>query len=128
MTAATIASRGRGGAAALAPGLVTHRAASRVIEGMTARMQNPANLLPDSMKGIQSIIKATHGAGVPRSTMELAHLRASQINGCSPCVYSGSSAPRRRERATNGSLPWLPGVRRTFLPTRKERPWPWPSR
>src|ERR1700694_3162621 len=52
---------------------------------MTARIKNPANLLPDSMTGIQSIIKAAHSAGVPRSTRELAHLRASQINGCSPC-------------------------------------------
>src|ERR1700736_734480 len=57
---------------------------------MTARIKNPADLLPESMTGIQSIMKAAHGAGVPRSTMELAHLRASQINGCSPCVYSGA--------------------------------------
>ena len=62
---------------------------------MTARIDNPANLLPDSMKGIQSIIKAAHGAGVPRSTMELVHLRASQINGCSPCVYSGAISAKK---------------------------------
>src|ERR1700728_1661987 len=60
------------------------------MKGMTARMNNPAMVLPDSMKGIQSIIEAAHHAGVPRSTMELAHLRASQVNGCSPCVYSGA--------------------------------------
>ena len=47
------------------------------------------------MKGIQSIIKAAYSAGVPRSTMELAHLRASQINGCSPCVYSGSISAKK---------------------------------
>ncbi len=58
-------------------------------------MQNPANLLPDSMKGIQSIIKAAYDAGVPRSTMDLAHLRASQINGCSPCVYSGAVSAKK---------------------------------
>jgi AhpD family alkylhydroperoxidase len=58
-------------------------------------MQNPANLLPDSMKGIQSIIKAAYDAGVPRSTMDLAHLRASQINGCSPCVYSGAVGAKK---------------------------------
>lgn len=58
-------------------------------------MQNPANLLPDSMKGIQSIINATHGAGVPGPTLELVHLRASQINGCSPCVYSGSVSAKK---------------------------------
>lgn len=57
---------------------------------MTTRMDNPAKLLPDSAKGIQSIIKAAHTSGVPQSTLELAHLRASQINGCSACVYSGA--------------------------------------
>jgi AhpD family alkylhydroperoxidase len=63
--------------------------------GMTARMNNPATLLPDSMKGIQSVIKAAHSAGVPRATMELAHLRASQVNGCSPCVYSGAISAKK---------------------------------
>jgi AhpD family alkylhydroperoxidase len=62
---------------------------------MTARMQNPANLLPDSLKGIQSIIKAAHNAGVPGPTMELTHLRASQVNGCSPCVYSGAISAKK---------------------------------
>jgi AhpD family alkylhydroperoxidase len=60
------------------------------MKAMTARMKNPASILPDSVQGIQSIIKAAYDAGVPRPTMELAHLRASQINGCSPCVYSGA--------------------------------------
>jgi AhpD family alkylhydroperoxidase len=58
-------------------------------------MKNPATLLPDSMKGIQAIIQAAHAAGVPPSTMELAHLRASQINGCSPCVYSGAVGAKK---------------------------------
>jgi len=62
---------------------------------MTARMNNPASFLPDSMKGIQSLIKAAHSAGVPQATMELAHLRASQINGCSPCVYSGAISAKK---------------------------------
>ena len=62
---------------------------------MTARINNPASLLPDSMQGIQSLIKAAHSAGVPRPTMELAHLRASQINGCSPCVYSGALSAKK---------------------------------
>ena len=58
-------------------------------------MHNPASVLPESLKGIQSVIKAARGAGVPRSTMELVHLRASQINGCSACVYSGSISARK---------------------------------
>jgi AhpD family alkylhydroperoxidase len=47
------------------------------------------------MRGIQSVIEAAHRAGVPTSTMELAHLRASQINGCSPCVYSGAISAKK---------------------------------
>lgn len=62
---------------------------------MTARIDNPANLLPDSMTGIQSLIKAAYSAGVARSTMELIHLRASQINSCSPCVYSGAMSAKK---------------------------------
>ena len=58
-------------------------------------MNNPASFLPDSMKGIQSLIRAAQGAGVPPATMELAHLRASQINGCSPCVYSGAISAKK---------------------------------
>jgi AhpD family alkylhydroperoxidase len=58
-------------------------------------MNNPVSVLPDSMKGIQSLIQAAHQAGVPRSTLELAHLRASQINGCSPCVYSGAISAKK---------------------------------
>jgi AhpD family alkylhydroperoxidase len=62
---------------------------------MTARMSNPASLLPDAVKGIQAVIKSAYGAGVPRSTMELVHLRASQINACGPCVYSGAVSARK---------------------------------
>lgn len=62
---------------------------------MTARINNPASVLPDSINGVQSLIKAAHSAGVPQSTMELAHLRASQINGCSPCVYSGAISAKK---------------------------------
>jgi AhpD family alkylhydroperoxidase len=70
------------------------------MEGMTARMSNPVAILPDSMPGIQTIIEAAHHAGVPRATLELAHLRASQVNGCSPCVYSGAlSAQKAGESA-----------------------------
>lgn len=47
------------------------------------------------MSGIQSIIEAAHSAGVPRSTMELVHLRASQINSCGPCVFSGAITAKK---------------------------------
>src|SRR5215207_9149169 len=73
---------------------------------MTARMKNPAMVLPDAMTGIQNIYKAMHKGGVPETTLELVHLRASQINGCSPCVDAGVKSARKAgetdERAVAG--------------------------
>jgi len=59
------------------------------------RMTNPAAVLPESMKGINLLYKAVHGAGVPAATLELIHLRASQINGCGACVDSGSRSAKK---------------------------------
>ncbi len=38
------------------------------------------------MPALQALGKAVAGSGVPTQTLELVHLRASQINGCSVCV------------------------------------------
>ncbi len=62
---------------------------------MQARMSNPATLLPDAGQGIQSLLKAAYKGGVPRKTLELVHLRASQINGCSFCVDSGARSAKK---------------------------------
>jgi AhpD family alkylhydroperoxidase len=83
-------------------------------------MKNPATVLPDSMKGIQAIVEAAHDAGVPSSTMELAHLRASQINGCSPCVYSGAVGAKKAGE-TDERLFAVAAWRETCLFTDAER-------
>jgi AhpD family alkylhydroperoxidase len=57
---------------------------------MSQRMSNPAQVLPDAMQPILALFKATKKGGVPEATLELVHLRASQINGCGPCVDSGA--------------------------------------
>jgi AhpD family alkylhydroperoxidase len=62
---------------------------------MKARMQNPAQVLPDAMPAILNVLKATSKAGVPQETLELVHLRASQINGCSVCVDSGIRSAKK---------------------------------
>jgi AhpD family alkylhydroperoxidase len=62
---------------------------------MQARMKNPAMLLPDAMPAIQTLLKATSRGGVPPATLELVHLRVSQINGCSACVDSGAKSARK---------------------------------
>jgi AhpD family alkylhydroperoxidase len=38
---------------------------------------------------VQALLKAVQQGGVPRTTLDLVHLRASQINGCGYCVDSG---------------------------------------
>lgn len=62
---------------------------------MQARITNPAELLPDTVSAVNLLYRAAHSAGVPSSTLELVHLRASQINGCSACVDSGARAMKK---------------------------------
>jgi AhpD family alkylhydroperoxidase len=62
---------------------------------MTARLPNPTALLPDVNPAIQQLIKAAHTGGAPETVLELVHLRASQINGCSFCVDAGWRAGRK---------------------------------
>jgi AhpD family alkylhydroperoxidase len=56
---------------------------------MQARMKNPAAIVPGAMEAIQALMAAVQKAGTPPEVLELTHLRASQINGCSPCVEGG---------------------------------------
>ncbi|MEN3359181.1 MAG: hypothetical protein V7637_3163 [Mycobacteriales bacterium] len=58
---------------------------------MQARMKNPAMVLPEAMQAIQGLKSAIDKGGVAPATLALVHLRASQINGCSPCVDAGST-------------------------------------
>lgn len=55
---------------------------------MEARL-DPTALLPDVVPAVQQLIKAIHTGGAPAHVLELVHLRASQINGCSFCVDGG---------------------------------------
>ncbi|WP_431924918.1 carboxymuconolactone decarboxylase family protein [Nonomuraea jabiensis] len=62
---------------------------------MQPRMQNPAMILSGAMQPIQEIFKAVHSGGVEGETLELVHLRVSQINGCSACVDGGVKTARK---------------------------------
>jgi AhpD family alkylhydroperoxidase len=59
-----------------------------------ARTQS-ATAQPDVTAGVQQIFKAVYAGGVPPQTLELVHLRASQINGCSACVDAGAASAAR---------------------------------
>jgi AhpD family alkylhydroperoxidase len=53
------------------------------------RMKNAAMIIPELGQGIQALIGAVYKSGAARSTLELVHLRVSQINGCAPCIDNG---------------------------------------
>ncbi|MEU5950722.1 carboxymuconolactone decarboxylase family protein [Streptomyces sp. NPDC047525] len=57
---------------------------------MEARLNSPAD--PDVMTAIQHLYKAIHAGGVDGRLLSLIHLRTSQINACSPCVFASTEA------------------------------------
>jgi AhpD family alkylhydroperoxidase len=62
---------------------------------MQARMKNPAMLVPDAMNAMLTLAKVTRNGSVPEKTLELVHLRTSQINGCSVCVELGVRSAKK---------------------------------
>lgn len=87
---------------------------------MQPRMSNPAKVLPDTMQAVQSLYKAMHQGGLPQQTLELVHLRVSQINGCSACVVAGVASARKAgesEERLHAVAAW----RETAVFTRAER-------
>ena len=59
---------------------------------MSARMQNPAAVLPGLTQAVGGIYRAMHAGGVPAGLLDLVHLRVSQVNGCSYCVDSAATS------------------------------------
>lgn len=87
-------------------------------EPVQARMKSVANL--DLIAGIQHLQKAIHAGGVDPLLLELVHLRASQINGCSPCVFTGVQEAKKlgeTEERLHSVVAW----RETALFTEGER-------
>lgn len=62
---------------------------------MPPRMKSPIFTLPGTREALLTISKTTEGCGVPRTTLELVHLRVGQINGCSVCVDMHSRALKK---------------------------------
>ncbi len=62
---------------------------------MQARMGNPAMVVPDAMQALMALGSSVKGGGVSSGTLDLVHLRASQINGCSVCVDMHSRDARK---------------------------------
>jgi AhpD family alkylhydroperoxidase len=61
---------------------------------MKARMNHPVMVVPEAMKALQALSESTKPA-LPEKLLELVHLRASQIKGCSVCVDMHPKLARR---------------------------------
>ena len=61
---------------------------------MKARMNHPVMVVPEAMAALQALSESTKPA-LPERLLELVHLRASQINGCSVCVDMHPKLARR---------------------------------
>ncbi len=68
------------------------------------RMTNPATVLPQAQSAVKHLNKAIASAGVPEQTLELVHLRTSQINGCTACVFYGTLSAGRIGLSTERML------------------------
>ena len=68
---------------------------------MQSRMKNPVMILSGAFEAMQNLAKSAEKGGVPKRTLDLVHLRASQINGCSVCAdmnYRFKHADETEER------------------------------
>jgi AhpD family alkylhydroperoxidase len=63
------------------------------------RMNHPVFILPEAFKALQSLHKSALSSGVPESTIYLVEVRASQINGCGPCLDIHSHQLKRAGEA-----------------------------
>jgi AhpD family alkylhydroperoxidase len=62
---------------------------------MKARMNNVAMLVPGALEALQAFSQAAGHAGIPETTIDLVHFRASQINGCSVCADMHSRSAKK---------------------------------
>ncbi len=68
------------------PNLARSAGPSEAPVAIEPRMTNPAAVIPDAWEGIKRLLVAVQKGGLPAPTLELVHMRASQINGCSACI------------------------------------------
>jgi AhpD family alkylhydroperoxidase len=62
---------------------------------LESRIGNPAFVVPGAMEALGALSKAVSRVGVSERTLELMHLRASQINGCGVCVVQHPKIARK---------------------------------
>lgn len=84
------------------------------------RLSPEAGRSPGAVAGVQQILKSIYAGGVPRHTLELVHMRASQINGCNGCIAYGIKSAESSGLRTEQLL-LLPAWRESALFDAAER-------
>ena len=84
---------------------------------MKARMNHPVMVVPEAMKALQALSESTKPA-LPERLLELVHLRASQINGCSVCVDMHPKLARRAGGDKSAATDELPKIEGKILAPR----------
>jgi AhpD family alkylhydroperoxidase len=90
---------------------------------MQARLKNPALSVPGALDALLKLGASATTAGIPKTTLYMVHLRASQINGCSVCVdihsrelaNAGESSARIHTVAAWRETPYFSDAERAAL-------------
>ncbi|MFF4413673.1 carboxymuconolactone decarboxylase family protein [Streptosporangium sp. NPDC001559] len=85
---------------------------------MEARLKGTAS--PELVEGIAKLYKVIHSGGVDGRLLSLVHLRVSQINGCSPCVFASVTSAKKAGE-TDERLHHVVAWRETSFFTDEER-------
>lgn len=54
---------------------------------MSPRMPSPVMVVPGTLPALLGLSGVLAKAGLPQQTLDLVHLRTSQINGCAGCIH-----------------------------------------
>ncbi|MGH2717477.1 MAG: carboxymuconolactone decarboxylase family protein, partial [Actinomycetota bacterium] len=87
---------------------------------LESRLNNAAMLAPDAIKSLIAFSNVAYTSGLPRQTVDLVLLRASQINGCAVCVQM-HAADLRKAGETDERLFGVAAWRETPYFTSAER-------
>ena len=85
------------------------------------RMINPAAMMPEVLEGIQKLLAGVRRGRVPAAVLELTHMRASQINGCSSCIEGTIGHAHRTGEAVDERLLMVAAWRHSSRFTEAER-------
>ena len=73
---------------------------------MQARLKNPATIIPEAMGPLTTLGKLMMSSSIPSTTIELVHVRTSQINGCAVCIDSATTHTKETPQRLAAVAAW----------------------